>query len=452
MDFSTVNELLRAAAAAAANSQQQEPIRFLLVSTHAQQTTGYSKVSYNICQELAKYKYIQLFHFGFQRFFEMGPQYRPYPAGVDVFDPANAEKNDSSLPRESGFGYSQLPAYIRKVKPHAVMIYNDAGVICQFLQKMTEMLTEDERRSYKLIIYLDQVYTIQRPELLARIDQDADVYFTFTNFWRDVLKRQLPQNSVKPIHVLRHGFDADTYKPMDRLALRRKHGLPENLFLMVNINRNTPRKRYDIVVTALAELVARYPTKPIALLCVCDAGEQGGYPIHEIYTRELIKRGVPVEHHINKLLITKTALNYTDQTVNELYCMADIGVTAAEGEGFGLCQFEAMGCGVPQVVPDVGGFKDFCRSDNAVLVKPTHHSYLPFAYSAIGGEIELVSAADLCLGIEEYLLDSEVRETRGRAARETVLAYKWSDEVAELARVLCGFRDGDSLTRTHSRV
>jgi glycosyltransferase involved in cell wall biosynthesis len=95
-----------------------------------------------------------------------------------------------------------------------------------------------------------------------------------------------------------------------------------------------------------------------------------------------------------------------------------------------------MGCGVPQVVPDVGGFKDFCRADNAVLVKPTHHSYLPFAYSAIGGEIELVTPADLCLGIEEYLLDSELREKHGKKARETVLAYRWSEEVAELARVL----------------
>jgi glycosyltransferase involved in cell wall biosynthesis len=189
-------------------------------------------------------------------------------------------------------------------------------------------------------------------------------------------------------------------------------------------------------VTAFAELVARYPTKPIALLCVCDAGEQGGYPIHEIFTRELIKRGAIVEHHFNKLLITKTALNYTDDVINELYAMSDIGINAAEGEGFGLCQFEAMGVGIPQVVPDVGGFKDFCTKENSVLVKPSFHSYLPYSYSPIGGEIELVSPADLCLGIEEYLLDSELREKHGLAARQTVLSYTWEKEVQELARVI----------------
>lgn len=429
--FTTLQSLLTASKNSEPVFLQQrttKPKRFLLVSTHAQQTTGYSKVSYHLVQELAKQSDILLFHFGFQRFFDIAPNYRPYPENVEVYDSAKQEReNPTTVPKENGFGFSQLPAYIEKVKPDVVLIYNDAGVICNFLDKLPEF------RPFKLIIYLDQVYTIQRPDLLSRIDKQADCLFAFTNFWRDILKKQ---GITKPIHILRHGFEPEVFKPLNRLAMRRKHNIPENVFLMLNLNRNTPRKRYDIVVTALAELVARYPTKPLALLCVCDSGEQGGFPIHEIYTRELIKRGVPVEHHFNKLLITKTALNYTDDVINELYAMSDVGVTATEGEGFGLCQFEAMGVGVPQVIPDVGGFKDFCTKENSQLVKPTHHSYLPYSYSHIGGEIELVSPADLCLGIEEYLLDSELREKHGQKARETVLQYSWEKEVAELARVI----------------
>lgn len=431
--FGTLQSLLNSANVSTLVELPKSPKRFLLVSTHAQQTTGYSKVSYNLIQELAKNPNIMLFHFGFQRFFEIGENYRLYPPNVDVFDPAKEEReNSNTIPKENGFGYSQLPGYIRRVRPDVVLIYNDAGVICDFLGKLESMLTSEER-TYKLIIYLDQVYTIQRPDFLARMDKQADCFFAFTNYWRDILKSQ---GITKPIYILRHGFDTDTYKPLNRVAMRKKHNIPENLFLMLNLNRNTPRKRYDIVVTALAELVARYPTKPIALLCVCDAGEQGGYPIHEIYTRELIKRKVVVEHHFHKLMITKTALNYTDDLVNEMYAMSDIGVTAAEGEGFGLCQFEAMGCGIPQVVPDVGGFKDFCTKSNSQCVKPSHHSYLPYSYSIIGGEIETVSAADLCLGIEEYLLDSELREQHGVEARKTVLKYRWDKEAAGLANVI----------------
>jgi glycosyltransferase involved in cell wall biosynthesis len=431
-DFSVLQSLL----GSIPSGTPSERRRFLLVSTHAQQTTGYSKVSYNLVQQLVKEPRIELHHFGFQRFFEIGIGYRPYPEGVPVYDPAQAEKENAALPREQGFGYSQLPDIVRRIKPHVIMIYNDAAVICSFLEKLAAAFPKPEDRGYKMIIYFDQVYTLQRPDLLGRIERDADAYFAFTEYWRRCLQEQ---GLKKPMYILRHGFDADTYKPMDRLALRRKHHIAEiaeNVFLMVNINRNTPRKRYDLLVTAFAELVARYPQKPIALLCVCDAGDQGGFPIYEIFTRELIKRRVSVEQNLGKLLITKTALNYTDDTVNELYCMADCGITAAEGEGFGLCQFEAMGCGVPQVVPDVGGFKDFCRPDNAVLVKPERSYYIPYSYTSLGGIAEVVNPADLCLGMEEYLLDSELRDRHGVAARETVLKYRWEDEVKELIRVV----------------
>lgn len=441
MSFVTLQNLLNAVEKPpqiqqSQQSQQQpqpQPKKFLLVSTHGQQTTGYSKVSYNIVQEISKCKDIELYHFGFQRFFEIGNNYRPYPPNVRAYDPAKREKEDEKVPKENGFGFSQLPTYIREVKPDVVLIYNDAGIICSFLEKMDAMLSPQERSAFKLIIYLDQVYTIQRPDFMSRMDKAADAFFAFTDFWRNCM---IKQGIQKPIHVMRHGFDGDLFRPLDRATIRKQNGIPENIFMILNLNRNTPRKHYDIVVTAFAELVARYPTKPLMLLCVCDAGEMGGYPIHEIYTRELVRRNVTVEHHLHKLAQTKTALNYDDETVAKLYNMSDIGINAAEGEGFGLCQFEAMGCGVPQVVPDVGGFKDFCRPNNSVMVKPSFHGYLPYSYSQIGGEIELVSPEDLCLGIEEYMLDSEKREAHGRAAREMVLTYKWSNEVQKLADVI----------------
>ena len=413
----------------------QKKKRFMLVGTHAHQMTGYSKVTYHIIQELAKLGQLELFHFGFQKAQGTPPEYRPYPAGVDVYDAVAAEANKTA-PAESGFGFSQLPDYVRKVKPDAIMIYNDASIVCRFLEVLTEKLSEAERAAYKMIVYLDQVYITQRPEFLARIDKDTHIYFAFTEYWKTILTEQ---GIKKPIHILRHGFDPDQFKPMDRATVRKKHGMPENAFILLNLNRNTPRKRHDIVVQAFAELVARHPTKPIALLCVCDGGELGGFPLREIYVRELLRLRIPVEHHLPKLLITTHSMSYTDEIVNELYALSDIGITAAEGEGFGLCQFEAMGIGIPQVVPCIGGFRDFCKHGvNSMVAEPKMTLYLPLGSSGIGGAGEYVYPHDLMLAAEEYLMDSELREKHGVAARETVLSYKWSTEVAELARVLGG--------------
>jgi glycosyltransferase involved in cell wall biosynthesis len=406
-------------------------LKFMLVGTHAHQTTGYSKVTYHMIHELSKCDDLEIYHFGFQKFMAQPPDYRPYPAGVDVYDPVEVEKT-GSVPKEMGFGFSQLSAYVKKVNPDVMMIYNDAGVICQFLEKLSQELKPEERK-YKLIIYLDQVYEIQRPMYLARIDQDADIYFTFTEFWKQILVKQ---GVKKPIHILRHGFDPAQFKPIERGVARRKHGIPENLFIFLNLNRNTPRKRHDLVVQAFAHLVARNPTKPLALLEVCDNGETGGYPIQEIYLRTLDSLNVPVQQHAHKLMISKQSLTYTDELINELYALSDVGITAPDGEGFGLCQFEAMGIGIPQVVPLIGGFRDFCTPENSQLVKPKYKQYLPLGSSSIGGIAEIVDPFELSLAAENYVLDTELRERHGKAARSTVLAYDWPKEVQSLVKVL----------------
>jgi len=61
---------------------------------------------------------------------------------------------------------------------------------------------------------------------------------------------------------------------------------------------------------------------------------------------------------------------FKDDDINVFYNLADVGVNSADGEGWGLCNFEQMGVGVPQVVPDIGGFKEFITSSNSIIVKP----------------------------------------------------------------------------------
>jgi len=407
----------------------QKRVKFMLVGTHTNQTTGYSKVTHNIVHELSKYPWIDIYHFAFQNFVKNQQPNRVYPPQVHVFDPFASEKDSS----EQGFGFSQLSAYVRQTKPDYMMIYNDASIVCRFLDKLTEELTPEER-TYKLIVYIDQVYTIQRPELLDRINKDTDIYFAFTDYWREVLKQQ---GITKPIHILRHGFEPDVFKPLNRDAMRKKHNIPQHVFLFLNLNRNTPRKRHDIVVRAFAELVARHPTKPLGLLCVCDIGQLGGYPIQEIYTRELLRLGLSPQFHGHKFMASQQSMAWDDSVINELYALSDVGITAADGEGFGLCQFEAMGIGIPQVVPYIGGFRDFCIPNvNSLCVPPKMELYLPLAQHVIGGKAQIVDHMDLSLAAEDYLMDTELREQHGKAARETVLKYRWEDEVKNLADVL----------------
>lgn len=402
-------------------------LKFLLVSTHCHQYTGYSKVSYGIIRQLATIPWLSVTHFGFQKFpqQQFADGYRPYPAGVEVIDAAALEQ-----PFEQGFGFKQLPDVIKRVQPDVVMIYNDMSVVGKFIIDMDKAGIAG---SVKTWVYCDQVYTTQLQGYLDMLNLKAERIFAFTSGWKQCLK---DQGITRPIDVLLHGFEADLYRPLPRNEIRKNLKIPDDAFVFLNVNRNQPRKRYDILIVAFTELVVKYPTKPIFMMCICDKGEKGGWWLFELFQRELKLRGVPIDQFGGRLMISSQDMVFKDEDINIFYNCADVGVNSADGEGWGLCNFEQMGVGVPQVVPNIGGFKEFCNKDNSTLVEATQKYYLPMVYSPVGGEAWAMDPHDLCLGMEEYLLDSSKKEAHGVAARKTVLGYTWERAVEPLVRRL----------------
>jgi glycosyltransferase involved in cell wall biosynthesis len=272
------------------------------------------------------------------------------------------------------------------------------------------------------------------------LNRDADRVFAFSPFWKKVLK---DQNVTRPIDVLLHGFNPKQFFSVPRDLARKQLSLPADVFLFLNLNRNQPRKRYDILIMAFVELIAKYPTKPLHLLCICDRGEKGGWWLFELFARELTLRNLPIEQFAARLIITAQNLSFKDDEINLFYNAADVGISTADGEGWGLCQFEQMGVGVPQVVPDIGGYKEFCTPDNSVIVKPTVRYYLPTTFSPVGGEAMACDPHAVCLAMEEYVLNSEKKERHGKAAKEKVLSYTWEKSCETLIRRLRSVKDGD---------
>ena len=400
-------------------------LKFMLVGTHIQQFTGYSKVTYNMMLELAKQPWLDLVHFGFQRHPSVPETFRTCPSGVEMIDAASFEK-----PPQQGFGFTALPEVIRRKEPDVVLIYNDMSIVARFLE---EIRKSGIPRTFKIWVYIDQVYNTQMQMYLDILNRDADRVFAFTNHWKKCVK---DQGITRPLDVILHGFDSKRFFPVPRELVRKNMGLPQDSFLIMSLNRNQPRKRYDILIMAFVELVVKYPTKPIFMLCICDKGEKGGWWLFELYQRELKLRGVNVEQFGTRLMLSSSDMTFKDEDINMFYNAADIGISTADGEGFGLCNFEQMGVGIPQVVPDIGGFKEFCKSDNTVLVKPKYKYYLPSAFSPVGGEAWVCDPHDVCLGIEEYLLNTEKKEAHGKAAREHVLTYTWDKAMAPLMKCL----------------
>jgi glycosyltransferase involved in cell wall biosynthesis len=396
-------------------------LRFMLVSTHVQQYTGYSKVSYGILKELSKHPNLELFHYGFQRHPQAPSDFRPYPSNVEVIDATALEQ-----PLQQGFGYQGLLETIRKKNPHVVMIYNDMAIVTRFLEEIRKVATP---RPFKVWIYCDQVYENQHQAMIDILNRDSDRVFTFTPYWKKQLREQ---GVTRPISVLGHGFDSKLFFTVPRDIARKSLKLPEDAFVIMSLNRNQPRKRYDIMIMAFAELLQKNPTKQIVLLCICDKGEKGGWWLFEVFVRELKKAGLPIEQYGNRLMVSSQDMVFKDEDINVLYNVADIGISTADGEGWGLCTFEQMGVGIPQVVPDLGGYKEYCSKDNSGLVKPKFRYYLPSIHSAVGGEAHVCDPHDVYLAMDTYLNDSEKRKVHGQKAKEKVLTYTWEVVTKEL--------------------
>lgn len=346
-------------------------MRFVLVSTHIDQTTGYSKVAYNLLRQLATLSpKIKVYHFGFQRH-PAKSNLRKYPDGIVSYDAAANED-----PQEAGFGFNKIREYMDMVNPDVVMIYNDAAIIYNFIEAMKH---EPGKSPYKLWTYLDQVYDGIAQPLIDKLRTHADRIYTFTDSWRTKLLGYAP---FKDVRVLEHAVDQTLFSRLsisNRKSIRSGMNIPEDSIVFLNANRNSERKRLDLTVAGFARALASRPDLPIYLILATGINPQSGahYDIQRIYMLELERAGLPIASYVNRLMLVDTSPPNVigDEAINQIYNAADIGINTADGEGFGLCQLEHLYTGAPQVVTDVGSYRAFLNEDVAMFIPVEDRSY-----------------------------------------------------------------------------
>jgi hypothetical protein len=79
------------------------------------------------------------------------------------------------------------------------------------------------------------------------------------------------------------------------------------------------------------------------------------------------------------IIDTAPPTSISDDGMNQIYNMCDIGINTSDGEGFGLCQLEHLYTGAPQVITDVGSYRSFIPTTVASYVHPG-----PLVYQSVG--------------------------------------------------------------------
>lgn len=346
-------------------------MRFLLVSTHIDQTTGYSKVSFNLVKQLATMApAVKTFHFGFQRH-AAHAGVRKYPEGVISYDAAANED-----PKEEGFGFNKIKEYIDTVNPDVVMIYNDPITIYKFIESMKH---EKGKSPYKLWLYLDQVYQGIAQPVMEQLFKHADRFYAFTSLWKKTLEGY---GSHPDIKVLEHAVDPTVFtamSPTQKQSIRRGMNVPEDAVIFLNANRNSQRKRLDLTIGGFARILKTVPNA--YLIVATNMSPQSGafYDIQRVFLEEMTALGLDVREYATRLMLIDTSPPQIldDEAINQLYNISDIGVNTSDGEGYGLCQLEHMYTGAPQLVTDVGTYRTFMPSEVATYISSSGRGYFP---------------------------------------------------------------------------
>ncbi|MFN8157192.1 MAG: D-inositol-3-phosphate glycosyltransferase [Candidatus Nanopelagicales bacterium] len=152
----------------------------------------------------------------------------------------------------------------------------------------------------------------------------------------------------RKVAVVHPGVDLDAFTPGDRAAARARVGVASDKQVLLFVGRIQPLKAPDVLVRAVAAMVAATPSLRDTLQVVVCGGPSGTGLAHphaledlavELGVRDLVRFVPPVDR----------------VRLADWYRAADLCVVPSYSESFGLVAVEAQACGTPVVAARVGG-------------------------------------------------------------------------------------------------
>ena len=247
------------------------------------------------------------------------------------------------------FGSHRIAELVQIIQPDLVFVVNDIWVAINLFNPIAEL---KEKMGFKFIVYTPIDSYGLFPELLAPIGQ-WDKLITYTDFAKKEIEKIGYTGSIG---VVGHGTDFTNFFPIDKQECRRELGVPEDVFIVFNGNRNQPRKRIDLTIKGFVKFAK---DKPDARLWLNMGQKDMGWDLLPLLKRVARDEGYDAA---GKLILTSPHFSTHNclpiEQLNKVYNAVDVGVNTCLGEGWGLVNSEHAATGVAQIVPDHTSLKE----------------------------------------------------------------------------------------------
>lgn len=262
--------------------------------------------------------------------------------------------------------------------------------------------------------------TQERLEGEIALCSDADLLTASTKVEQQQLTHYYSAKCSR-IRVVPPGVDTARFHPIEQSYAKSVVGIPQSHRMVLFAGRVEPLKGIDTLFRAIALLRDRIAQQSKAdglsfsNLCISiiggDPSKQGLLENGEMARLHDLRN----ELGLNDLI---TFLGARDQdTLQFYYSAADCLVMPSHYESFGMVALEAMACGTPVVVSDVGGLSQLVR------------------HNVTGIRVRVKDPAAMADAIQRLLTNEVLRRRMGIRAACYAEDYSWGKIVDKLIRV-----------------
>ena len=272
------------------------------------------------------------------------------------------------------WGARRIVALVEKIRPQLILIVNDIWVQSAYLQELRQAKTLPP-----IILYCPVDGGPIDPESIAPL-AGVTRFVVYTDFGKQQVENAVqkqrerdPSFNFPRVETIPHGVDTETFYPLQgngehmsgRLAAR-KLLFPDatdldQRFIVLNANRNQPRKRIDTTIRGFA-LFARNKPAHVRLFLHMGVEDVGWNVV-------ILARRYGIEDRILMSSLAKTIQGVSTAQLNRVYNACDVGINTSSAEGWGLPSFEHAATRAAQIVPRHSACAELWE-DAAVMLEP----------------------------------------------------------------------------------
>lgn len=305
-----------------------------------------------------------------------------------------------------------------------IFIIQDAPVITPIvplLKKIKDNFKQKNLKQFKSLFY----FPLDNDGMkIFTTDLDYfDVPVTYNEYSRKRILHFNPALRGK-LKVIPHGLDTGRFFPIEEISRQkfREEYFRENAgkFIILNLNRNQPRKDIPCSIFAFQEYHSRNPNSFLYLHM--NPRDPLGWDLRAVMMQTGLEEGVdymfPPEKEENH--------DASVETVNQIYNACDVYLTTTLGEGWGLGVTEAMGCGLPVICPMHTSFFEIGANGDRVYALETLYPICG-ADNVIRKQCDYMEVADVLEQVQKDIeTDTMKIETMTERAMQYAAELDWS--------------------------